>query len=376
MYRIYSVSPGQMIHGEFSGFNPLTNNYGYNITECDTIPQPHIAPGQPETNAVPYGQGLAQRIALPNFEVVFDEDKPIQMRVGPDVLHNFNTVIPINNLDKCQDIAEQRIDMLRAANTMLAKCSASELEKINLNDVNTLLSFQLLCIPHSLMLGTFIGTSFDFVANKLHDAISADAAQHFCQHFFIPFMENLKISEGVGPENLSRAIKIACVHFVESGLNAHDRTIVAEFSQMSSQRIETLWQERNDQMWEAWYQTPIAMELPERFSATFKSVFVYDMNQSLNGANWAGDMALVYAAAYEAAYQAGEQAITQDDIETAEKYMHIQQLCTNALHEIQESAERNAKPVNQKCEPETPTSTETSPNGTDEQDGTDAPDNR
>lgn len=345
MYRIYSVSAGAIQRDELKTFQPLINSHAYHYVDAHIIPQPDIGYAAPAHNARPFGPELNVRLAPPNFEIVFAGEKPVQLRIGPDLLHPQSEIHHVSDVTEAQTLAETRIDVLRRTNYMLDRCTMNELQQIDMKTSEARLSFLLAAGEPGLTRNTVVEDALTMATRELGRRVSALTIQKLLQNFVSPYFAEINKQAHHIPEDVSRALKIACVQLAESGTNAYDRGAIAEFAQSTEARAEALWQARNAQTWNAWQETPESLSVPATFSAIFKDAFLHEINQSLNDANWAGDMALIYTAAYDAAYRAGEQALQQGDIATTEQYAKVQEQCTAALDIIRQDSDRNADPV-------------------------------
>lgn len=339
MYRTYKVSAGAISRGELREFNPETNSHGYDYVDTSFIQEPNIEAGTPPVNARPYGPNLAQRLAPPNFEVVFSGAQPVELRIGATALTDA-VRYPVETLTECQQLAEAQIDVLRQANKLLERCTLNEAEKIDFADDITRVAFQMACAQNwnkTNFIDTVVSDAFQYFSNTMTGAAMRPMVEHFLQKF----ITSLETKDGVGPENIARAMKIGCVE-VQPHLNAFDAYQLANFSAGLNERIENLWQQRNDALWQAWSTTDIAATVPAQFSAQFKTAFIHEMSETLNGYNWNGDMALVYNTAYHAAFIAGEKALQMDNMEVAEQYCKVQDACVAALDKIREDSEKEA----------------------------------
>ncbi len=339
MYRTYKVSAGAIARGALTEFNPVTNNHGYAYRDTEYIFEPEIEACAPPLNARPYGPGLTQRLAPPNFEVVFAGDKPVELRIGATAL---NDVIrrPVETLTECQQLAEAQIDVLRQANKLLERCTLNEAEKIDFTHDVTRTAFQLACAQNWNKTSFIDEVMFD-AFHYFSDTMTGAAMRPMAEQFMHKFITSLEVKDGVGPENIVRAMKMGCLE-MHPHLNADDATKLANFSAGLNERVENLWQQRNDALWQEWSDTDIATTVPAEFSAQFKTAFIHDMNETLNGYNWNGDMALVYNAAYNAAYIAGEKAAQMERSDVTEAYRKVQEACVAALDKIREDSEKDA----------------------------------
>ncbi|MBQ8806085.1 MAG: hypothetical protein IJZ68_06330 [Bacteroidaceae bacterium] len=352
MYRTYALSAGAISRKELTEFNPLTNSHGYAYKDTEFVPQPEIEHGNPAVNARPYGPGLAQRLAPPNFEIVFAGDKPVELRIGPTALTDTERH-PVSTLAQCQSMAEAKIDVLRKANTLLERCTLNEAEQIDFNHEATRAGFLLAC-EQNWFNTSFIATAELDAFHYFSETMTGAAMRPMAEHFLTSFITSLDIKDGVGPENIARSLKIACVA-MQPHLNAYDAEALARYSSKLNERVESLWQQRNDTMWNAWQSTDIAAQMPAEFSAQFKTAFLHEMNESLNGVNWNGDMALVYTAAANAAFIAGEKALSVDGVgieywDVAKQYADIQDACVEALNKIREDTAKDDSFANRERE--------------------------
>lgn len=344
MYRVYSISAGAIERNELKAFQPLSNSHAYHYVDAHIIPPPDIAHAAPAHNARPFGPELNQRLGPPNFEIVFAGEKPVQLRIGPDILHPQSETHQISDVAEAQHLAETRIDVLRRTNYMLDRCTMNELQQIDMKAPEARLSFLLAAGESGLTRDTVVEDALAMATRELGHQVSALTIQKLLHDFVAPYFTEINKHANHAPEDVFRALKMACVQLAEAGVNAYDRGVIAEFAQSTESRVESLWQKRSDSVWRAWQKTEEALLVPEKFSAVFKDSFLHEITQSLNDANWAGDMALIYTAAYDAAYRAGEQALQQEDVATTEQYAKVQEQCTAALDIIRQDSDRNADP--------------------------------
>jgi hypothetical protein len=285
------------------------------------------------------------KIAPPAFEVVYHDMQPVQLRIGPDILHPNCTVHEISDVTDMQAIASTRIDMLRKVNDMLDRCTMNELRQVNIATQEDRLSFALAAGENNFKRDTVVEDALYMAVCQLGHTTSACAIQKLWSNFLTPYVTEIDKHAVHTPEDLTKALKIACVQLSQAGLGAYDKNAVIEFSQSIENRIDNLWQARNQKMLDAWQFTDEARDAPSKFYPIFKETFMREMTQCLQDTNWAGDMALVYTAAYHAAYRAGETALQQEDVATTEQYARLQDRCVAALDAIRQEDERNAYPV-------------------------------
>ena len=331
MYKVYQVHASAVMRGELQTFDPLTNNHGFECYEAVQMPTYELETAAPACNARPFGPALENKIAPPKFELVFSDDQTITMRIGPDALHAFTASLQVQNMHEAEQVAQESIAVMGKVHHMLERCSEDELRKVDMSSDLNRLSFVVAAEGLRSPEDTFADDVMSKTAASLGENVSAYTVQNLYTSYMQPYYDALQQGEGTPVEKVSRALQIAGANLAESGIAAQDRYTISQFLQNASNMVEGMWQARNENLWQQWQATDIAVEVPAKFSAMFKTSFIEEMNMDLGMENWNGYIPAIYEAASNAASKAMAQARQQGDFDTANMYLHVRQLCDDAL---------------------------------------------